>query len=147
MMNQICLMGRLVRDPEIRQTSTGKSVGSFTLAVDRDYQSNDSQGQNTDFIDIVVWGKTAEFVSKYFYKGKLAGVTGRLQIRPWTDKDGNNRRSTEVVANSVYFGGDKNTSQGNTQNYTSDHTQATPADTSAAGVYYDLSDNDDELPF
>ena len=103
MLNHIVLMGRLVRDPELRRTGSGTAVTSFTMAVDRDFQSKDSSENETDFIDIVAWRNTAEFVSKYFTKGRMAAVSGRLQIRDWTDKDGNKRKSAEVVADSVYF--------------------------------------------
>lgn len=102
MLNEIILMGRLTRDPELRHTQSGTKVASFALAVDRDYK--DASGEKeTDFIDIVAWRATAEFVSKYFTKGRMAVVKGRLQIRDWTDKDGGKRRSAEVVAESVYF--------------------------------------------
>lgn len=104
MLNHIVLMGRLTRDPELRRTGTGIAVASFTLAVDRDYAPKDGGQRETDFIDIVAWRSTAEFVSKYFSKGRMAVVSGRLQIRPWEDKDGNKRRSAEVVADNVYFG-------------------------------------------
>ena len=102
MLNEIILMGRLTRDPELRHTQSGTKVASFALAVDRDYK--DANGEKeTDFIDIVAWRATAEFVSKYFTKGRMAVVKGRLQIRDWTDKDGGKRRSAEVVAENVYF--------------------------------------------
>ena len=115
MLNHIVLMGRLTRDPELRQTQSGVSVASFSLAVDRDYQNRDSGEKQTDFIDIVAWRSTAEFVSKYFSKGKMAVVSGRLQIRDWTDRDGGKRRSAEVVADNVYFGESKSGSQGGGQ--------------------------------
>ena len=102
-MNQIVLMGRLTRDPELRHTPSGTPVASFSLAVDRGYAPKDGGERQTDFIDIVAWRGTGEFVSKYFTKGQMAAVTGRLQIRDWTDKDGNKRRSAEVVADNVYF--------------------------------------------
>ena len=102
-MNQIVLMGRLTRDPELRHTQTGTAVTSFSLAIDRGYTPKDGGERQTDFIDIVAWRNTAEFVSKYFTKGQMAAVTGRLQIRDWTDKDGNKRKSAEVVADNVYF--------------------------------------------
>lgn len=105
-LNRIDIMGRLVREPELRYTAQGTLVTSFTLAVDRDYQSGGSERQ-TDFIDVVAWKATAEFVSKYFSKGSMAIVTGRLQIRDWEDKNGNKRRSSEVMADSVYFGESK----------------------------------------
>ncbi len=107
MLNHIVLMGRLTRDPELRRTGTGIAVASFTLAVDRDFGSRDGGEKETDFIDIVAWRNTAEFVSKYFAKGRMAVVSGRLQIRNWNDKDGNKRRSSEVVADNVYFGDSK----------------------------------------
>ena len=108
MLNHIVLMGRLTRDPELRRTGTGIPVATFTLAVDRDFGNNRETGEKeTDFIDIVVWRSTAEFVSKYFAKGRMAVVSGRLQIRNWNDKDGNKRRSAEVVADNVYFGDSK----------------------------------------
>ena len=97
MLNHIVLMGRLTRDPELRQTQSGVNVASFTLAVDRDFQSRDSGEKQTDFIDIVAWRNTAEFVSKWFTKGQMAVVSGRLQIRDWTDREGGKRRSAEVV--------------------------------------------------
>ena len=100
MLNHISIMGRLTKDVELRRTGTGTAVASFTLAVDRDF----SKEKETDFIDCVAWGKTAEFVSNHFSKGKMAIVAGRLQIRSWKDKDGNNRRTAEVVAENVYFG-------------------------------------------
>ena len=112
MLNHIVLMGRLTRDPELRHTGSGIAVASFTLAVDHDYQSKDSGERGVDFIDIVAWRNTAEFVSKYFAKGRMAVVSGRLQIRNWTDKDGGKRRSAEVVADKVYFGDSNKTSDG-----------------------------------
>ncbi len=108
MLNHIVLMGRLTRDPELRRTGSGLPVASFTLAVDRDFSSNKETGQKeTDFIDIVAWRSTAEFVSKYFSKGRMAVVSGRLQIRTWNDKEGNKRYNAEVVAENVYFGDSK----------------------------------------
>ena len=107
MLNHIVIMGRLTRDPELRRTGSGIAVTSFTLAVDRDYNSKESGERETDFIDCVAWRSTGEFVSKYFAKGRMAVVSGRLQIRSWTDKYGNKRRSAEVVADNVYFGESK----------------------------------------
>ena len=106
MLNKIIIMGRLTRDPELRRTGSGTAVTSFSLAVDRDFKSQSGE-KETDFIDVVAWRSTAEFVSKYFTKGRMAVVTGRLQIRNWTDKEGNKRRSAEVVADNVYFGDSK----------------------------------------
>ena len=102
-MNQIVLMGRMTRDPELRHTPNNIPVASFTLAVDRGFVSKESGERQTDFIDVVAWRNTAEFVSKYFTKGQMTAVTGRLQIRDWTDKDGNKRRNAEVVAENIYF--------------------------------------------
>ena len=107
MLNKIFIMGRLVRDPEMRHTQNGTPVTSFTLAVDRDFKDKQSGERATDFIDCIAWRGTAEFVCNYFGKGRMAVVEGSLQIREWKDKDGNNRRSTEVVAENVYFGDSK----------------------------------------
>lgn len=106
MLNKIFIMGRLTRDPELRRTQNGTAVAGFALAVDRDFKNADGT-KETDFIDCVVWRQTAEFVSKYFTKGRMAVVEGRLQIRDWQDKDGNKRRNAEVVADNVYFGDSK----------------------------------------
>ena len=107
MLNRIIFMGRLTRDPELRHTQTGTAVASFTLAVDRDFKDKSTGEKSTDFIDIVAWRQTAEFVSRYFNKGRMAVVEGRLQIRDWTDREGNKRRSAEVIADNVYFGDSK----------------------------------------
>ena len=112
MLNHITLMGRLVRDPELRRTGTGVAVASFTVAVDRDFSGRDGGERETDFIDCVAWRQTGEFVSKYFTKGRMAVVAGRLQIRSWNDKDGNKRRTAEVVADNVYFGDSKRDNEG-----------------------------------
>ena len=106
MLNKIILMGRLTRDPELRRTQSGTAVTSFSLAVDRDFKAQSGE-KETDFIDVVAWRNTAEFVSKYFTKGRMAVVEGRLQIRDWTDKDGGKRRTAEVIAENVYFGDSK----------------------------------------
>ena len=103
MLNTISLMGRLTRDPELRRTQSGTAVTSFTLAVDRDFKSADGT-KDTDFIDVVAWKGTAEMAAKYLSKGRMAVVKGRLQLRDWTDKEGNKRRSAEILADSVYFG-------------------------------------------
>ncbi|MEG1492422.1 MAG: single-stranded DNA-binding protein, partial [Oscillospiraceae bacterium] len=108
MLNHITIMGRLTRDPELRYTQTNTAVTSFTLAVDRDFAPKDGGERVTDFIDVVAWRQTGEFVSKYFSKGKMAAVSGRLQIRDWTDKDGNKRKTAEILADSVYFGESRN---------------------------------------
>lgn len=107
MLNHICVMGRLTRDPELRRTGNGTAVTGFTVAVDRDFSSKDGGEKETDFIDCVAWRSTGEFVSRNFTKGQMAVVSGRLQIRNWTDKDAQNRRTAEIVADSVYFGSSK----------------------------------------
>lgn len=107
MLNHIVVMGRLTRDPELRRTGSGIAVTSFSVAVDRDFQPKDGGERETDFIDCVAWRQTGEFVSKYFTKGRMAVVSGRLQVRSWTDKDGNKRRTAEIVADNVYFGDSK----------------------------------------
>ena len=107
MLNHITIMGRLTRDPELRRTGSGVAVASFTVAVDRDFGGRDGGERETDFIDCVAWRQTGEFVSKYFTKGRMIVVSGRLQIRSWTDKDGNKRRTAEVVADNCYFGDSK----------------------------------------
>ena len=155
MLNQIVLMGRLTRDPELRRTGSGVAVASFTLAVDRDYAAQ-GQEKETDFVDIVAWRNTAEFVSKYFTKGRMAVVTGRLQIRNWQDKEGNKRRSAEVVADNVYFGDSKRdgTASGGfdqSQSYGaqsfSQSYQAPAAPAANANDFAMLMDDDPELPF
>ena len=112
MLNHITIMGRLTRDPELRRTGSGIAVASFTVAVDRDFGGRDGGEKETDFIDCVAWRQTGEFVSKYFTKGRMIVVSGRLQIRSWTDKDGNKRRTAEVVADNVYFGDSKRDNDG-----------------------------------
>ena len=114
MLNHITIMGRLTRDPELRRTGSGIAVASFTVAVDRDFGGREGGERETDFIDCVAWRQTGEFVSKYFTKGSMIVVSGRLQIRGWTDKDGNKRRTAEVVADNCYFGESKrNSDSGN----------------------------------
>lgn len=111
MLNHIVIMGRLTRDPEMRKTGSGVAVANFTVAVDRDFNGQDGQ-KETDFIDCVAWRKTAEFVQKYFSKGKMIAVSGRLQVRSWTDKDGNKRRTAEIQADNIYFGESKGSDGG-----------------------------------
>ena len=154
MLNQIVLMGRLTRDPELRRTGSGIAVASFTLAVDRDYAAQGAE-RETDFVDIVAWRSTAEFVSQYFTKGRMAVVSGRLQIRNWQDKDGNKRRSAEVVANDVYFGDSKRDGAapgGFDQSAPGYAAAPAPAAYAApanggASDFAMLDDNDPELPF
>ena len=112
MLNTITIMGRLVRDPELRRTQSGTAVCSFTVAVDRDFQAKDGGERQTDFIDVVAWRQTGEFVSKYFQKGSMIAVSGRLQIRDYTDRDGNKRTAAEIVADNVYFGESKRRDDG-----------------------------------
>ena len=157
MLNHIVIMGRLTRDPELRRTANGTAVTSFSLAVDRDYAPKDGGERETDFIDCVAWRQTGEFVSKYFTKGRMAVVSGRLQIRGWTDKDGNKRRTAEVVADNVYFGDSKRDSDGGSSynpggfggsNYGSGSTGGYPAPSGApASDFAMLEDDDAHLPF
>ena len=125
MLNHITIMGRLTRDPELRRTQSGIAVAGFTVAVDRDFSGRDGGEKETDFIDCVAWRHTGEFVSKYFSKGSMIVVSGRLQIRSWTDKDGNKRRTAEVIADNVYFGESKRNS-GNESSYGSNPDSFTP---------------------
>ena len=153
MLNQIVLMGRLTRDPELRYTQSQTPVASFRIAVDRDYSSRDGGEKQTDFIDIVAWRQQAEFVTKYFTKGSMVIVTGRLQMRDWTDRDGNKRTSAEVVADRVRFGESKrsrddnappprgesgNSNRGNYQSFDN---------APSASAFSELSDTDGEMPF
>lgn len=172
MLNHIVIMGRLTRDPELRRTGSGIAVTSFSLAVDRDFAPKDGGERETDFIDCVAWRQTGEFVSKYFTKGRMAVVSGRLQIRNWTDKDGNKRRSAEVIADNVYFGDSKreegsasyggNAYGGNAYNTGSNSFTPPPAPgyggysapaptysapSQSASDFAMLDDNDAQLPF
>lgn len=144
MLNHIVLMGRLTRDPELRRTNSGTAVASFTLAVDRDFGPKDGGEKETDFIECVAWKNTAEFISKYFSKGRMAVVSGRLQIRRWNDKDGNKRSTAEVVVDNAYFGDSKKEeSSGFTPPaYPSFAPASTPASDFAV-----LTDPDAKLPF
>ena len=149
MLNKIVLMGRLTRDPELRRTQSGTAVASFTLAVDRDYKPQDGE-RETDFIDIVAWRQTAEFVSKYLTKGRMAVVEGRLQIRDWTDRDGGKRRSAEVVADNVYFGDSKRDGESGGGSYGRPAPVAAPdygTPSRDSDQFSDLADDDGELPF
>ena len=147
-MNQIVIMGRLTRDPELRQTPNGVPVASFTLAVDRGYTPKDGGDRQTDFIDVVAWRSTAEFVSKYFVKGQMSAVSGRLHIRDWTDKDGNKRRNAEVVADNIYFTESRKSMEASfgpiepKEDYTSGY--STPVESSD---FSELDMDDGELPF
>ena len=156
MLNHITIMGRLTRDPELRRTQNGTAVAGFTLAVDRDYTSKDGGAQETDFIDCVAWRSTAEFASKYFSKGRMAVVSGRLQIRPWTDKDGNKRHSAEIIVGSMYFGDSKRDSASG-DSYGGPPPYGNPAPASYGGGYgapsaepsgfAEIDDQDGDLPF
>ena len=160
-LNHICIMGRLTRDPELRRTGSGVAVTSFTLAVDRDYNPKDGAEKEVDFIDCNAWRNTAEFIAKHFSKGRMAIVSGRLQVRNYTDKDGNKRRAAEVVADSVYFGDSKKSEQGNSTyqapsaypGSTGDfaETEALIAKYSSHGAQQSdfamLEDGDEQLPF
>ena len=153
MLNKIFLMGRLTRDPELRHTQTGTAVASFSLAVDRDFKDKATGDRTTDFIDVVAWRQTGEFVSRYFTKGRMAVVEGRLQIRDWTDKDGGKRRSAEVVADNVYFG-DSKRDGGDNSGYNPGYApapashSAAPSNFSASGSdFAEIGEDDGELPF
>ena len=148
MLNRIVIMGRLTRDPELRRTQNGTAVTSFSIAVDRDFKSRDNGEKATDFIDVVAWRQTAEFVCQYFTKGRMAVVEGRLQIRDWKDKDGNNRRSAEVVADNIYFGDSKRDGQQSGGDY-APPAYGSPADsyTAPAGGGFAEIEEDGELPF
>lgn len=143
MLNKIFIMGRLTRDPELRHTQSGTAVASFSLAVDRDFKEQDGS-RATDFIDCVAWRSSAEFVDKYFSKGRMAVVEGRLQIRDWTDKDGNKRRNAEVVADSIYFGDSKRDGDSGGTYHTAGRSSGVNV---SASDFTDLGDDDGELPF
>ena len=139
MLNKIFLQGRLCADPILRRTQSGTAVASFSLAVDRDFKDKSTGERTTDFIDVVAWRQTAEFVSRYFSKGRMAVVEGRLQIRDWTDKDGGKRRTAEVIADNVYFGDSKR--DGDSGGYYTGSYQT------GDQQFEELSDDDGELPF
>ena len=141
MLNHITIMGRLTKDVELRRTNTGTAVASFTLAVDRDFGEKE-----TDFIEVVAWKNTAEFVSKYFAKGRMAVVSGRLQIRKWQDKDGNKRSTAEVVANNVYFGDSKKDEQEN-RPFVGGGRRANDSEMADMGNFSPLDEPDFGLPF
>ena len=167
MLNHIVIMGRLTRDPELRHTQSGVPVASFRLAVDRDFQSRDGGDRQADFIDVVAWRQTGEFVSKYFAKGRMAVVSGRLQMRNWTDNQGNKRTQAEVVADNVYFGDSKrdndNAGSYNGNSYAGSNSGYAPANNTRsygdnyaapaapaappASDFAMLEDDDSELPF
>lgn len=145
MLNRIVIMGRLTREPELRRTGSGVAVTSFTVAVDRDFAPKDGGERETDFIDCVAWRGTGEFVDKYFSRGSMAVVAGRLQIRQWTDKEGNKRHSAEIVADNVYFGDSKRKSEsgGNEQIASSvNDYNYTPQQ-----EFTEIDDDDSQLPY
>ena len=158
MLNHITIMGRLTRDPELRRTGTGTAVASFTVAVDRDFGKNENGEKETDFIDCVAWRNTAEYISKYATKGRMVVVSGRLQIRGWTDKDGNKRRTAEIVADNLYFGDSRRDGEGGSynggsyggNNYGGYAPQAPAYQAPASAPASDfamLEDDDAQLPF
>ena len=150
MLNHITIMGRLTRDPELRRTGSGTAVASFSVAVDRDYAPKDGGERKTDFINCVAWSQTAEFISKYFTKGRMIVVDGRLEIRDWTDKDGNKRTVAEVRVENAYFGDSKrdgdggNTFAAPASNFGG---YAAPAASAPASDFAMLDDSDSQLPF
>ena len=141
MLNKIIIMGRLTRDPELRRTGSGTAVTSFSLACDRDFKSQ-SGDKETDFIEVVAWKNTAEFVSKYFSKGRMAVVEGRLQIRDWTDKAGNKRTTAEVVAENVYFADSKRSESNDNQKENFNALSGRLSDD-----FVPISEEDGEIPF
>ena len=141
MLNKIIIMGRLVRDPELRRTGSGTAVTSFSLACDRDFKSQSGE-KETDFIEVVAWKNTAEFVSKYFSKGRMAVVEGRLQIRDWTDKSGNKRITAEVVADNVYFADSKRSESNDNQKENFNALSGRLSDD-----FVPISEEDGEIPF
>ena len=153
MLNHIVIMGRLTRDPELRSTQSGVNVASFTVAVDRDFGGRDGGERQTDFIDCVAWRSTGEFVSKYFRKGSMIVVSGRLQSRKWQDREGNNRTSWEISADNVYFGESRRDSGENrADSYGAydggaSRAPAAPAPAPAPSAFAELGDDDGELPF
>jgi single-strand DNA-binding protein len=150
MLNRIILQGRLTADPELRQTPSGVSVASFSLAVDRDFKSKETGEKETDFINCVAWRSTGEFVSRFFTKGSLAVVEGRLQMRKYNDRDGNKRIAAEVVADNVYFGGSKRDNEGGAYGHAPASYSAPAPNYAASGEvdgFAELSENEEELPF
>ena len=147
MLNHITLMGRLTRDPELRYTSSGTPVASFSLAVDRDFAPKDGGEKQTDFIDCVAWRQTGEFVSKYFQKGSMAVVTGRLQIRDWQDKEGNKRRSAEVVVDNVYFGESKRREGSDSGYHDAPPQRSQQSDSGRSSGFTEMPEGDVDLPF
>ena len=156
MLNHITVMGRLTRDPELRTTQSGVSVASFTVACDRDFGGRDGGERQTDFIDCVAWRSTGEFVSKYFHKGSMIVVSGRLQSRKWQDREGNNRTNWEINADNVYFGESRRDSDSGRDSYSNNtwssgghnsYDSGKSSAPAASNTFVELDDGDGELPF
>lgn len=154
MLNHIVIMGRLVADPELRTTPSGVSVATVRLAVDRDFKNKQTGERETDFINVVAWRQTAEFISRYFTKGRMAVVEGRLQIRPYTDRDGNKRTAAEVVAENFYFGDSRRDGDGGSYGGQTGYPSSAPQQSSGgyaapaeADQFAELADDDGDLPF
>ena len=153
MLNHIVIMGRLTRDPELRRTATGLAVTSFSVAVDRDFGKSDNGEKKTDFFDCVAWRNTAEFASKYLSKGRMVVVSGRLEFRDWNDKEGNKRRSAEIIVDNVYFGDSRRDNEGGNSYGNTGYSAPAPsyggysAPAAPASDFAMLSDDDAQLPF
>lgn len=146
MLNKVLLQGRLVADPELRHTQSNIPVASFRIAVERDYKSQNGD-READFINIAAWRGTAELVSRYFSKGRMIIVDGRLQVRDYTDRDGNRRYATEVIASNVYFGDSKKNGTTDNARQEPKDNNVPPADGAGTGAFEELSDEDGDLPF
>lgn len=142
MLNKVTIMGRFTRDPELRQTTSGTPCASFALAVERDFADQSTGKRECDFIDCVAWKTTADFISKYFSKGSMAAIVGRLQIRTWQDKNGNNRRTAEVIVENIYFGASKKEDAAPSPSYA-----AVPQPVEPGAEFAMLEDEDAQLPF
>lgn len=147
MLNQISVQGRIVRDPELRRTNSGKAVTSFTLACDRDFKNQQTGEKEVDFLDCVAWGGTGETVAKYFAKGQMAMVTGRLQIRLYTDKSAQKRRQAEIIVSSVYFCGGKESGSAGPSEADSGYSAPAYQPTAPAANFAELEGEDGQLPF
>ena len=147
MLNKIILQGRCGSDPELRKTPSGLDVSTVNLAVDRDFKDKSTGKSATDWISVVAWNSTAIFLSKYFTKGRMAVVEGRLQMRDWTDKEGNKRRSAEVVADNVYFGDSKRDDATTNAPAYSAPSCGTPQSVNAHSDFEEITEEDGELPF
>lgn len=147
MLNSISIMGRLSSDPQLRRTASGKAVVSFSVACERDFKNQQTGEKEVDFIECVAWGGTAEMVEKYFHKGQMAVATGRLQLRDWTDKNGQKRRQAEILVNNIYFCGSKES--GTQASSGADNGYSTPAYQAPAPAanFAELDGEDEQLPF